>query len=87
MQATKHRYNNKAAYIILEAPNYSIPQFHVFEAVHPRPKVRWSWYFCFFNTKHVDIVEFICVHTQTPVISFLTILMLTLSNCPGECLL
>ncbi|OVA01027.1 Phosphoesterase domain [Macleaya cordata] len=37
-QATKERYKNKGAYIVLEAPNFDTPVFHSFEAVTPRPK-------------------------------------------------
>ena len=37
-QATEERYKNKGAYIILQAPDFSDPQFHSFEAVKPRPK-------------------------------------------------
>lgn len=37
-QATKDRYRNKGAYIILQAPDFSDPQFRSFEAVTPRPK-------------------------------------------------
>ncbi|OIW09610.1 hypothetical protein TanjilG_28209 [Lupinus angustifolius] len=38
-QATKERYNNKGAYVVLEPPNYDNPIFHEFSAVTPRPKV------------------------------------------------
>jgi hypothetical protein len=38
-QASEDRYNNKGAYIVLEAPDFSVPHFFEFEAVHPRPKV------------------------------------------------
>ena len=38
-QATDVRYNNKGAYIVLEGPDFSVPQFFEFEAVQPRPKV------------------------------------------------
>ncbi|CAF2087798.1 unnamed protein product [Brassica napus] len=37
-QATRERYRNKGAYIILQAPDFSGPQFRSFEAVTPRPK-------------------------------------------------
>uniref|UniRef100_A0A1J3H6P5 Serine/threonine-protein phosphatase n=1 Tax=Noccaea caerulescens TaxID=107243 RepID=A0A1J3H6P5_NOCCA len=37
-QATKDRYKNKGAYIILQPPDFSDPQFRSFEAVTPRPK-------------------------------------------------
>ncbi|KAG2278264.1 hypothetical protein Bca52824_060819 [Brassica carinata] len=37
-QATEERYRNKGAYIILQAPDFSDPQFRSFEAVTPRPK-------------------------------------------------
>ncbi|XP_013624426.1 PREDICTED: serine/threonine-protein phosphatase 7-like [Brassica oleracea var. oleracea] len=37
-QATRERYRNKGAYIILQAPDLSDPQFRSFEAVTPRPK-------------------------------------------------
>ncbi|KAL5707311.1 protein-serine/threonine phosphatase [Ranunculus cassubicifolius] len=37
-QATEERYNNKGAYIVLEPPNFDIPNFHSFEAITPRPK-------------------------------------------------
>ncbi|XP_027346935.1 serine/threonine-protein phosphatase 7 [Abrus precatorius] len=37
-QATKERYNNKGAYVVLEAPNFDNPIFHGFSAVSPRPK-------------------------------------------------
>ena len=39
IQATRERYRNKGAYIILQAPDLSDPQFRSFEAVTPRPKV------------------------------------------------
>ncbi|CAN7100914.1 unnamed protein product, partial [Brassica rapa subsp. narinosa] len=38
IQATRERYRNKGAYIILQAPDFSGPQFRSFEAVTPRPK-------------------------------------------------
>ena len=38
-KATEERYRNKGAYIILQAPDFSDPQFRSFEAVTPRPKV------------------------------------------------
>lgn len=38
-QASKERYNNRGAYIILEPPDFANPNFHTFEAVMPRPKV------------------------------------------------
>ncbi|KAK9287389.1 hypothetical protein L1049_015807 [Liquidambar formosana] len=38
-QATEERYENKGAYIVLEAPDFDVPTFHSFEAVTPRPKV------------------------------------------------
>ncbi|XP_021714070.1 serine/threonine-protein phosphatase 7-like [Chenopodium quinoa] len=37
-QATKERYRNRGAYIMLEPPNFDTPIFHSFEAVLPRPK-------------------------------------------------
>uniref|UniRef100_A0A1J3EXQ7 Serine/threonine-protein phosphatase 7 long form-like protein n=1 Tax=Noccaea caerulescens TaxID=107243 RepID=A0A1J3EXQ7_NOCCA len=37
-QDTEDRRNNKAAYIILQIPEYEEPEIHVFEAVSPRPK-------------------------------------------------
>ncbi|CAN6983305.1 unnamed protein product [Brassica oleracea var. botrytis] len=37
-QATRERYRNKGAYIILQAPDLSDPLFRSFEAVTPRPK-------------------------------------------------
>ncbi|WZZ00616.1 hypothetical protein YC2023_072944 [Brassica napus] len=37
-QATRERYRNKGAYIILQAPDFSDPQFRSIEAVTPRPK-------------------------------------------------
>lgn len=39
-QASDDRYNNKGAYIVLKAPDFSVPHFFEFEAVHPRPKVQ-----------------------------------------------
>ena len=39
IQATEERYRNKGAYIILQAPDFTDPQFRSFEAVTPRPKV------------------------------------------------
>ncbi|XP_071735348.1 serine/threonine-protein phosphatase 7 [Rutidosis leptorrhynchoides] len=38
-QATEERFNNLGAYIVLEYPNFSTPNFHSFKAVTPRPKV------------------------------------------------
>eukprot|EP01018_Ginkgo_biloba_P032235 Gb_23733 [translate_table: standard] len=38
-QASKERYNNRGAYIVLEPPDFANPTFHTFEAVAPRPKV------------------------------------------------
>nr|VDC67458.1 unnamed protein product [Brassica rapa] len=38
LKATRERYRNKGAYIILQAPDFSGPQFRSFEAVTPRPK-------------------------------------------------
>lgn len=40
-QATEERYKNKGAYIVLEPPNFDAPIFHSFEAVTPRPKVKF----------------------------------------------
>lgn len=37
-QATEERYKNKAAYIVLNPPNFDTPEFHTFEAIVPRPK-------------------------------------------------
>lgn len=42
-QATNDRYNNRAAYIVLHAPDFSTPKFHTFEAIKPRPKAN-SYY-------------------------------------------
>lgn len=39
MQATEERYQNKGAYIVLEAPDFDNPVFHTFEAITPRPEV------------------------------------------------
>ncbi|XP_076916450.1 serine/threonine-protein phosphatase 7-like [Bidens hawaiensis] len=36
-QATKERYKNKGAYIVLKSPNFDTPDFHSFEAITPRP--------------------------------------------------
>ncbi|XP_024517518.1 serine/threonine-protein phosphatase 7 isoform X1 [Selaginella moellendorffii] len=38
-QATETRFNNKAAYIVLEPPDFCEPDIRVFEAVLPRPHV------------------------------------------------
>ncbi|EPS60687.1 hypothetical protein M569_14115, partial [Genlisea aurea] len=38
-QATRERYGNKAAYIVLEPPGFDTPSFRVFDAVTPRPTV------------------------------------------------
>ncbi|XP_047317902.1 serine/threonine-protein phosphatase 7 [Impatiens glandulifera] len=38
-QATKDRYKNKGAYIVLKPPDFATPEFHSFQAVTPRPKV------------------------------------------------
>jgi hypothetical protein len=40
-QATEERYNNKGAYIVLEAPDFSKPQFFEFDAIKPRPKAKF----------------------------------------------
>lgn len=37
-QAEGERFKNRAAYILLQPPDYSVPEFHSFEAVLPRPK-------------------------------------------------
>ncbi|MCO5592188.1 hypothetical protein L7F22_046184 [Adiantum nelumboides] len=37
-QASNCRYNNKGAYLVLEAPDFSSPTFFTFMAVSPRPK-------------------------------------------------
>ncbi|RWR78310.1 Phosphoesterase domain-containing protein [Cinnamomum micranthum f. kanehirae] len=42
-QATKERYNNRGAYIVLEPPAFATPVFHSFDAVTPRPKAN-SYY-------------------------------------------
>lgn len=39
-QATEERFNNRGAYIVLRPPDYSEPEFHTFEAMKPRPKVK-----------------------------------------------
>lgn len=51
-QASEDRYNNKGAYIVLEAPDFSVPHFFEFEAVLPRPKV--SPYYDFVNSIDSD---------------------------------
>jgi serine/threonine-protein phosphatase 5 len=51
-QATEERYNNKGAYIVLEAPDFSKPQFFEFDAIKPRPKV--SPYYDFVNVIDSD---------------------------------
>jgi len=51
-QASADRYNNKGAYIVLEAPDFSVPHFFEFEAVLPRPKV--SPYYDFVNSIDSD---------------------------------
>ncbi|KAG0604208.1 hypothetical protein M758_10G153100 [Ceratodon purpureus] len=51
-QASEDRYNNKGAYIVLEAPDFSEPHFFEFEAAHPRPKV--SPYYDFVNSIDSD---------------------------------
>ncbi|XP_024384403.1 serine/threonine-protein phosphatase 7 isoform X2 [Physcomitrium patens] len=51
-QASANRYNNKGAYIVLEAPDFSVPHFFEFEAVQPRPKV--SPYYDFVNSIDSD---------------------------------
>ncbi|CAN6476712.1 unnamed protein product [Victoria cruziana] len=38
-QASVERYNNMGAYIVLGPPDFSVPIFHSFDAVRPRPKV------------------------------------------------
>ncbi|KAG0473872.1 hypothetical protein HPP92_015729 [Vanilla planifolia] len=38
-QATEDRYNNRGAYIVLHPPDFATPEFHVFEAIKPRPQV------------------------------------------------
>ncbi|THU57427.1 hypothetical protein C4D60_Mb03t03420 [Musa balbisiana] len=38
-QASKERYNNRGAYIVLQPPDFSTPFFHTFEAIKPRPQV------------------------------------------------
>ncbi|KAH0921868.1 hypothetical protein HID58_021886 [Brassica napus] len=50
--ATEERYRNKGAYIILQAPDFTDPQFRSFEAVTPRPKVVVSESL-FFNFENV----------------------------------
>lgn len=45
-QQEQKRYCNKGAYIVLQAPDFSEPHFHCFEAILPRPKVKlasFSW--------------------------------------------
>ena len=44
IQATEERYRNKGVYIILQAPDFTDPQFRSFEAVTPRPKVVVSYF-------------------------------------------
>ncbi|KAH7298617.1 hypothetical protein KP509_25G051200 [Ceratopteris richardii] len=51
-QATKCRYNNKGAYIILDAPDFSSPTFYTFVATLPRPKV--TAYYDFVNVADSD---------------------------------
>ncbi|XP_024396295.1 serine/threonine-protein phosphatase 7 isoform X2 [Physcomitrium patens] len=51
-QASGERYNNKGAYIVLEAPDFSTPHFFEFEAVQPRPKV--TPYYDFVNSIDSD---------------------------------
>ncbi|KAK9104729.1 hypothetical protein Scep_021573 [Stephania cephalantha] len=34
----EERYNNKAAYVMLQPPGFDTPVFHSFEAVTPRQK-------------------------------------------------
>ncbi|KAG0567280.1 hypothetical protein M758_7G154900 [Ceratodon purpureus] len=51
-QASEDRYNNKGAYIVLQAPDFSVPHFFEFEAVQPRPKV--TPYYDFVNSIDSD---------------------------------
>jgi serine/threonine-protein phosphatase 5 len=51
-QASKERYNNWGAYIILEPPDFANPNFHTFEAVMPRPK----WNTSFRGKEHMETV-------------------------------
>lgn len=51
-QASNHRYNNKGAYIILEAPDFSSPTFYTFVAALPRPKA--TAYYDFVNVADSD---------------------------------
>ncbi|XP_008799140.1 serine/threonine-protein phosphatase 7 [Phoenix dactylifera] len=37
-QATEERFNNRGAYIVLQAPDFTSPEFHTFEAIKPRPQ-------------------------------------------------
>ncbi|WOL19507.1 hypothetical protein Cni_G28305 [Canna indica] len=39
-QATKERYNNRGAYIVLQPPDFATPTFHTFDAIKPRPQVK-----------------------------------------------
>lgn len=51
-QAGNHRYNNKGAYILLEAPDFSSPKIFTFAAVLPRPKA--MAYYDFVNAMDSD---------------------------------
>ncbi|CAM6083074.1 unnamed protein product [Calypogeia fissa] len=58
-QAADKRYRNKGAYIVLQAPKFWEPHFHVFEAVHPRPKVEPYYDFanCIDSDDELDLGE------------------------------
>lgn len=60
IQATKDRYRNKGAYIILQAPDFSDPQFRSFEAVTPRPKVSLLHHSC-----NEQLVLFCCLFSYS----------------------
>ncbi|KAJ7944015.1 Serine/threonine-protein phosphatase [Quillaja saponaria] len=49
-QATKERYNNKGAYIVLQSPDFDSPVFHSFTAITPRPKAN-AYY------DYIDVID------------------------------
>lgn len=62
-QAEGKRFKNRGAYIILQSPDYSSPNFYSFEADLPRPRVclKLVEYFTSFNEHFETIPMFLQV--------------------------
>jgi hypothetical protein len=79
-QATEERYNNKGAYIVLEAPDFSKPHFFEFDAVKPRPKAKFLIFLL-----HVILIPKSCLILWSLTVTTVCFLMSIVSTCGESC--